>query len=200
LDWIPFDEVRPMLAMLAFEMTKVNESTRIPGPFAETYLGKRFPLHTALGANILAEGGTGLRFFHQLIQEYFAASELARLGTEFLAQRLSLRWREVVIAAAGLTADTERFVACIRRSDALLAADCVVSGVEVSQELRGKIESELSERLDDVGPKVVQKEIERSSPSSRMIIEDRLGDYFASYDSLQDLVQKVRGGERFVYK
>jgi hypothetical protein len=197
VDWVPFDEARPRLARLAFEMTESNASTRIPESMAETYLGDRFALLTALGANILDRSETGLQFFHQRIQEYFAAAELARLGIGALAERMSVRWSEVVIAAAGLTSESEEFVACVRGRDTLLAAECLVSGVEVSPQLSGKIEDELSSRLDDVGPKVVQKEIERS-PGSRMMIEDRVGDYFASYHSLGELVHKVRSGERFV--
>jgi hypothetical protein len=141
LDWVPFDEVRPRLSRLAFEMTESDESTRIPEPMAETHLGERFALHTALGAKILDRSETGLRFFHQLIQEYFAATELERLGIEDLAERVSGPWTEVV-----------------------------------------------------------QKEIKRSPESSRMIIEDRVGDWFSSYhtNSLEDLVHKVKSGERFV--
>jgi hypothetical protein len=98
---------------------------------------------------------------------------------------MSIRWSEAVIAAAGLTSDPEGFIACIRRSDALLAAECLISGVEVSPALSAKIERELSDRLDDVGPKVVRKEIAPSSPASRMMIEDRVGESFASYSSLR---------------
>jgi hypothetical protein len=199
-DWMPFNEFRPRLSKLAFEMVESDESTRIPDRFAETYLGGQFPIHTALGANILAQSEAGLRFFHQRIQEYFAASELIRLGTEALSERLSARWRDVVIAAAGLTCDPEGFVGCIRDSDnTLLAGECLASGVEVSPALSGKIERELSERLNYARRQVVQKEIERH-PESQNIIEDRVDDYFGSYDSLQDLIRKVRDGEVFVQK
>jgi hypothetical protein len=200
LDWVPFNEACPRLSTLAFEMVESNESMLIPEPMAKTHLGERFALHTALGANILDRSETGLRFFHQRIQEYFAAAELVRLGIRALAKRVSVRWGEVVIAAAGLTSKPNKFVACVRGKDTLLAAECLISGVEVSYGLRKKIEDELSDRLDDVGPKVVQKEIDRSPPDARMMIEDRVGDYFASHDSLEDLVRKVRSGEEFVYE
>ena len=61
LDWMPFDEVRPRLSNLAFEMTESGEWTRIPDRMAEAYLADRFPLHTALGANILAQSEAGFR-------------------------------------------------------------------------------------------------------------------------------------------
>jgi hypothetical protein len=197
-DWVSFEEARPKLAALAFEMTEANESTRIPDGLAAKHLGRSFPRQTALGANILDQNETELRFFHHRLQEYFAATELVGQGLDALAGRCDGRWSEVVIAAAGLTSESDAMVEAVRRQSALLAAECLLSGVDVSADLAQRIEKELSDRLDRVGPQVVEKEKQRSSPQSYMMIEDRVGDYFASYDSLEDLVRKVRSGERFV--
>lgn len=196
IDWVPFDEVRRRLSKLAFEMTMGDYSTHIPNSLVREHLGERFAIRTAVGASIFEQGETGLRFFHQRILEYFAAAELVSRGMEALPAGAPAQWREVVIAAAGITTDPDAVVEFAGRRDTLLAAECLATGVNVATGLRLKIEQELADRLAVVGDKVVRKEVERSRPES--LIEDRVGDYFASYESLDDLIRKVRAGERYV--
>lgn len=197
-DWMPFDDARLRLSRLAFTMTEANESTRIPETLADVHLRDGFALHTALGANILDRSETGLRFFHQRIQEYFAAVELLRLGRGALTKRLSGSWFEIVIAAAGVTDEPEPFVEAVRKQDPLLAGACLASGVAVSGKLSKRIETVLAKRLHDIERKVLKKEVERYPSTPWWVVDERVSNYFGRYDSFEDLVTKVRGGEIYL--
>lgn len=71
-----------------------------------------------------------VRFFHELIQEYFAARELTKL---FLLDASSLaglvtdsKWEQPIILMTGFLADKEHLVEILCRNNLLLAAKCVV--------------------------------------------------------------------------
>ncbi|MBK8129660.1 MAG: SUMF1/EgtB/PvdO family nonheme iron enzyme [bacterium] len=116
-------------------------------------------------------------FFHQLLQEYFAARVLARhpeperaavpwLAAEMqppLAEELArlavsdplppppaTGWEETMVMAAAMSADPEAFVAGLLPHNLVLAARCAAApDVQVSAALRQRIQQTLLQRLAD---------------------------------------------------
>ncbi len=118
-----------------------------------------------------------LLFFHQLIQEYFAArvlartpqperaavpwradamqpvlaAELARLDvSDPLPPPPATGWEETTLMAAAMSADQEAFVAALSSQNLVLAARCAAApDVKVSDALRHTIQQSLAQRLAD---------------------------------------------------
>jgi len=116
-----------------------------------------------------------LLFFHQLIQEYFAARALAenpepeRAATAWRADEITpslaeelgrletsdplpppppTGWEETTLMAAAMSADQEAFVAALMPLNLTLATRCAAApDVQISENLRGALQQKLLERL-----------------------------------------------------
>lgn len=138
-------------------------------------------LSIAAGAKIveMPVDRSRVRFYHQLLQEFFAAQHILKLepaqtaalwrwpwfGDEMpgwnrptnnfepLPPPPPTGWEETTTLAAGLaTADRNKFVAAIERVNPVLAARCVLRGVDVAPSVRTQVLNGLLSAIAD--PKV----------------------------------------------
>jgi hypothetical protein len=143
--WVPYAEAEAWLGAIAFRMIDENLSTTLLKGAARTTLDDDL-LHVCASANILVVEDHGVRFYHQLLQEYFAAVEIERVGPDaVIAAREVLitnqwrlgvqaphRWDEVLVALCGITSDIDGVLGKISERDLDLAARCLGSEVQAS--------------------------------------------------------------------
>lgn len=166
--WIPFPEMEEAFGELAFEMIDNDYPITVPYDWAlsrlSRYLSKKQPawrrviqrshadslLWAAQNANIIEIHGSQLKFYHQLIQEYFAAVHLRQIGINSRLEeahfvqgygRVASKWDQVVIAACGLSdvKDVDATIENIYVKDLNLAARCIASNIPVRDGLQDDI-------------------------------------------------------------
>jgi TIR domain/NACHT domain len=143
--WRPYAEAEPRFAQLAFAMIDEGMPIDIPSDVAVEHLGNHELVTLGVSASLLRTSGERIRFYHQLIQESFAAAELQRRGawdrirppwfsgSSFFHSRPTGRdagkWDEVAIAACGIaSADADTIVRRIAARDPYLALMCIEAG------------------------------------------------------------------------
>jgi hypothetical protein len=98
-------------------------------------------LQAGRSANLVNTNNGQVRFYHQLIQEYFASIVLDRIGIQhklypptlyMYGTRISNKWDEVLISSVGITAKPDENISKIAKVDTYLAAKCIASGVDIS--------------------------------------------------------------------
>lgn len=135
--------VRLLLSQLAFAMRKrrvvslpaveVEQQVRDELRDLQAGIGASDLLSAVRGAKLLHDvGDDRIAFFHELIQEYFAALELLRRfrsGDLNIADYASSRWwQEVLILAYGLSEDDEGLYTALEESNLALVAKGVMDG------------------------------------------------------------------------
>jgi hypothetical protein len=191
-DWIDAEAQSAALAQLAYRMQAVGHGTLLPItqllaalPTQVTVHGLAYPtppatlLSLGLSATLLDKSpdGDAVSFYHQLLQEYFAAVELrqrfmageecaalwhvAWLATEMpppegVGERNPMppppptRWAETTILAAGLIPDAARFIEAVRQVNPELAARCLSDGgAVVPSEVRAGLQQQVLAALSD---------------------------------------------------
>ncbi len=142
--WIPFDEIEASLGRLAFSVIDEDLSLDFPLDYAMRFVGDDCSvLEAAQRANFLEIRGSQVRFFHQLVLEYFAAAHMLKVGFSsklsevqidiYTQERIGTKWDNVYIALAGFAPNTEECVLGIANADPVLAAMCIESGANVSE-------------------------------------------------------------------
>ncbi len=134
-------------------------------------------LHAGISLNTLDEDLEEVFFFHQLLQEFFAARYLAANPTpdlvrvEWRADRVQpslpdtlaqigdsdplpplpgTGWEETTVLAAAITRDPEAFVAALMDADLPLAGRCAATpDVKISETLKNSIRQALIDRTQD---------------------------------------------------
>ena len=139
--WLPYDEMELMLSKLSFHMIYSNNAIEIPVTEALKYCSLEI-LQIVRSANIARIENEKLKFYHQLIQEFFAAVELKRceLSKKLQppqiegGQRKDSRWDQVVIALCGISEFPDDIVNYVLKvQDPYLAAICISSGIQVHE-------------------------------------------------------------------
>jgi hypothetical protein len=145
--WIPSEQMESSLAKLAFYMIHEGMSTNVPYPYALQQIGNGKLLRAAESANLIEIEGTKVHFYHQLMQEYFAAIHLLNnesLINDFIepsfeisAYRINKEWDSVIVALSGIiTRDSiAEFIQTLMDVNLPLAARCIASGIEIPYEL-----------------------------------------------------------------
>ncbi len=147
--WLDAEIQIRVLSDLAFAIQREHgRGTSVPREWADKYLagsvrvnGREVAydptelLYLARSASLLDESADGsLRFTHQLLQEYFAAVALLRLGVNDPQVRETARyysWDEVLVLLAGLMEDATPLVELVMAVDPYLAARCVGGALSV---------------------------------------------------------------------
>ncbi len=140
--WIPFEEMEAAFGRLAFAMIDQDMPIDVPLYYVMNYLGHRNYALLLAGrdANIVEVRGNVVRFYHQLMQEYFVAAKLRRSGVKdkitepkffWGSFRHSTKWDEAVIALCGISENVNSLIRYIARTDAFLAVQCILSGIPV---------------------------------------------------------------------
>jgi hypothetical protein len=194
--WFPFHEAEARFAILAFKMIEEDRPTSVPRLYVSEIFGGDDAVHCGVSANILDVAGDQIKFHHQLMQEYFAAVQLYRLGSGHLPVQLEPKWSEVVIALCGIADDPDTIVLEATKTDPYLAGRCIESGVTVSAEIRERIIDDLNQELDSSVPAIKSQQREQTpqmSWSSQMMMEDAVDDYFGRYvKDLSELLHKIQ--------
>ncbi|MBZ0315539.1 MAG: HEAT repeat domain-containing protein [Anaerolineae bacterium] len=155
--WIPLEQMQAGFGNLAFSMIDEDQPIDVLVDYAEGKLGNTDLLNVGRSANLITMNGDEMRFSHQLMLEYFAAVGLSRVEFETKLRKPSFgyfgrtvgKWDEAVIALCGLLADSSSVIIQITGIDPLLAADCLASGIEVSDSARAKVIDTLSAALNN---------------------------------------------------
>ena len=142
--WLPYNDVEPMFSKLAFFMIETENLIEIPVQDALKYCSSEI-IHIARSANIVRIENEKLKFYHQIMQEFFAAVELKKCALSKKLQRPQIeggsrkdsRWDQVVIALCGICApsDTPDNIVnyALKAQDPYLAAICISSGIQVHE-------------------------------------------------------------------
>jgi formylglycine-generating enzyme required for sulfatase activity len=188
-DWIPSDAQQQSLSALGWALQREGEGTSLPTGKALLVLPARVRvdgrevetppeavLQLGCAATLLEETAHGqVRFYHHLMQEYFAACELQRrfdtgedvqslwraprLKPEMPAPKeqgewdplpppLRTGWEEATIVAAGLARDPAAWVETVLVVNPALAGRCLdEGGSQVSDGLRARVREAL---IDDM--------------------------------------------------
>ncbi len=107
-------------------------------------------LYLARSASLLEEFSDGsLRFAHQLLQEYFAATALYREGftSQLRDEELSPQWDEVLVLLAGLMANATTLIEQLLPFDPYLSARCAGAAQSVSSHVSEVLIARLLEEL-----------------------------------------------------
>ena len=126
--WVPFEQGEAKLAELAFHMIEESRPTTVPRAYVNAIIDDEL-LRFCERAGVLAVEDKGVRFHHQLIQEYLAGVALVAQSLDnFIAEA---RWREVIVAVSGLLDTPDDMVQLVSSKNCKLAARCVLGGAVV---------------------------------------------------------------------
>jgi len=185
--WIEAERQKDGLAALAYAMqAERGRGTTVEREWAVNRLCEAVPgcdaergLYLATSASLLDAGDATVRFYHQLLQEYFAAREMGRrvaAGEELSRYWLPEQWwapsgwEETAILLAGMEADASALLEKLAVVNPVVAARCLVEGdVQAGEATRRKVVQALVSSLED----------ERVAPGSRALAGQllaRLGD------------------------
>jgi len=155
--WIPFNQAEIAFSKLAFDMIEEGKSVEVPLDYAVEKIGSIELLYIGANANYIKIKQNKVSFYHQLMQEYFAAVELLKKNfSDKLTEphfgvdmhgRLETVWDQVIISMCGLTLDPDSVIQEITVKDPFLSAACVNSGISVPDELYRKITTKLTEHI-----------------------------------------------------
>jgi len=139
-------------------MIDENCGTIVSEEYAVSKLQSRTLLMAGISSTYLTREGERIRFYHQLLQEYFAAVGLRTVGYRSRLKTSSYShlpggvradwltwpvrsvspWDEVIIALCGIVDNAEEIVLSVIQNDPSLAAHCVASGVLLDPVIRQK--------------------------------------------------------------
>jgi hypothetical protein len=157
--WIPFDEAEAAFAQLAHFMVYEEKPIDVPLDYALDKIGDSSLLHAGVSASFLLVRDDQIRFFHQLMQEYFAAVKvLERIEQHKGAGRYSelvsplskvfyRQWFYELLAAVGLAAQPDDFLTDIAAVDPWLVLEWNDTGMPLSDIVRSHITAQLFQLL-----------------------------------------------------
>jgi formylglycine-generating enzyme required for sulfatase activity len=173
--WLPGERQMDALAALAYAMqVEGGRGTTVERPWAEDLLNQAAPeldaerfLYLATSATLLDSDDTIVRFYHQLLQEFFAARELGQrvAAGEPLADYWPpdrwwepSGWEETTILLAGLKADASELMSAVSSANPVVAARCLLEGdAQVDEGTRIDVTEALIDSMTDVQPPAVAR-------------------------------------------
>jgi hypothetical protein len=145
---LPFEQAEAAFARLAFSIIEEDRPVDVPLAYTIEKLGDENWLQLGERANYVRVNGDHMRFYHQLMLEYFAAIEVNRIGiiskvgalaqSGTIRRRVATKWDEVMVAACGLGDDPAATLRRIFELDRELAVYCLL-GLDATQEVRQEI-------------------------------------------------------------
>ncbi len=182
-EWTVYEEMAAKLGWLALRMFDDDETGDVDVTWAAVQISDKGrwrrggPDKTALAllalagrAELLTMNDDMLRFSHHLIQSYFAALALREQGIGASLEppvfssddfrRLPSKWDQAVIMLSHLVDDPASVLMDVVKHDPYLAADCVVSGVQVPAEAVDVIRKALAEQLTGGDMRITQTAVE----------------------------------------
>jgi formylglycine-generating enzyme required for sulfatase activity len=165
--WIDPERQKEGLAALAYAMqAERGRGTAVEREWAVARLRETVPdcdterlLYLASSATLLDADGATIRFFHQLLQEYFAGKEMGKrvAAGEALASYWPRKrwwepsgWEETVILMSGMEADASALLEKLAAVNPVVAARCLVEGgAQASETIRRGVAKALIARMTD---------------------------------------------------
>jgi HEAT repeat protein len=153
---ISFEQAEAAFAKLAFAMIDDDRPIDVPLPYALTQLGSDSLLRIGLNASFVTVTGSNLRFYHQLMQEYFAAVHLAQVGVEKRVEpptfnrygsRRAGKWDQAIIALSGISQNVEAVLSQVAAATPWLALRCIESGLTLTETTRNTLLPQLQRAL-----------------------------------------------------
>lgn len=138
---VSFEELEMALADLAYAMIEHEMGIHVPYKFALEHIGSEALIKAARKANFLRVRGSSVRFAQQILQDYFAALAVARVGpTSVLTaphvnsagQYIPGGWDRAVTIYSGITYNTDDTLLDIARVNPFLALECIATGINAS--------------------------------------------------------------------
>ncbi len=170
----------PKLSELAFQMQQQGAQVRLKEDDALNLLAHERAetiLKLGLSLNVLDDDSAGVAFFHQLLQEYFAARRLANApspalvrveweadrihpplaeviagleGGEWLPALKQTGWEETTLTAAPMATDVAAFIRALLPHNLPLAARCAAAAeLRLGDELKRELQTALLDRMQD---------------------------------------------------
>jgi formylglycine-generating enzyme required for sulfatase activity len=181
-EWIKAELQQDGLAALAYAMQREGEwGTTVARDWALAHLCRAAPhcnaeklLYLATSASLLDPDDGTLRFYHQLLQEYFAARELGRQvnAGESLTQYWSegwwapSDWEETFLLLAGMEGDASALLVKLADANPVVAGRCLLEGgADADEAARSKVIEVLVSALSN----------EELPPTARVQAGDVLG-------------------------
>jgi hypothetical protein len=130
--WVPFEEMEAAFARLAFIMIEDDIPVDVSQDYALKHIGDLTLLRAAQSANLVLIRDEQVRFYHQLIQEYFAAMALLHDSREKRELMKVKKWRHVFAAWSGFVPDPELLLRELTFEEALSLTN---AGYNVPKEL-----------------------------------------------------------------
>ena len=141
--WVSYTEMEDSFSKLAFKMIEDDLGTEVEQSYAENNcrLSPSF-LEVAKSAHIIDIDGENMRFYHQSMQEFFAAVEMKRIGFSTKLQKLKFdkggrketKWDQVIITLCNISSNPDQVIdQVLKEGDFYLAAICICNDSRVSQ-------------------------------------------------------------------
>ncbi len=141
---------------LAFAIIEEGRPNDINRQFAIEKLGSYNLVLAGQSANILSIDGDYIRFYHEMMQDYFAALQLKREG--FTSRynkpmftrlyRIPDKWDYALQALAGIVKKSDPVINDLMAIDPFWAQTCAVNGLELSEETYRQLTYQLLGQFD----------------------------------------------------
>lgn len=154
-------ELLKVLGKLAFTIhDEIGKGTSVEKNWATKHISPSFPalplndiLDFAQNMGVLETDELTLHFQHQLMQEYFVATELENLVLDKNAQNkywARTGWEEVTIMLSGIKDDSSELVENITKLNPVLAARCISEGLApIDNKTQEKVIGRLIDMIGD---------------------------------------------------
>ncbi len=160
--WVDAVSMERNFSKLAFAMIADNMPIDVSQQYAISKIDTRGLLHAGFQAHFVEARGEQIRFYHQLIQEYFAAVEMQQLGYAqyiqpimfVLGRRTASKWDQVVIALCGIVLDASEIVAFTAERDPYLAVQCIISGAHVEKAIVEQVVMRVLALMNDTNARI----------------------------------------------
>jgi hypothetical protein len=153
--WIPFEEMEEKFAKLAFAMIDEDKPIDVSIEYVLPHIQNKNLLQVGHSANLIELHNSEIRFYHHLLEEYFAAKHMdyQKLDVKFetpyfgASGRRSSKWDQIIIALCGITENNISILEKLGTKDPFLAAECISNGITVPTEIIKQISRKLFEAL-----------------------------------------------------
>ncbi|MGR7025562.1 TIR domain-containing protein [Geodermatophilus sp. URMC 62] len=202
---VTVQEAERAFAQLALEEIEEQLPISVPLSYAVSHVGSEQMLRSGVSANYVTISDDNVYFYHQLMQEYFAATALTGDSPSKIAsrverpeysgvfrERVASRWDQVFVALCGLHEEAAALIEKISEVDRELAAICLLGSPDLGSDVRiDFIESLLRDLRDKDGwMRFVAARTLRNFPDPiavpelTLALKDHWGD--ARYDVVSD--------------
>lgn len=138
--WVHYRDMEVAFANLAFAIIEGEMPNDVHYTFAIEHAGSYGLLAAGQNANIITIDDEYVRFYHEMMQDYFAAVKLKQVGfvarlqpPVFTSQmRIPNKWDHALLALAGIVKKPDAVITDIAGIDPYLAQGCISSDIPVS--------------------------------------------------------------------